>query len=74
MKRNTKDKTTAEQQFHKLDTIYFEIWSHAPSASGSYGRSAGWQAIRQSDKMLLDLNSLYVHKVLLGFSWSLMKV
>ena len=59
------------EQFRKSDMISFvvcEIWSHTPSASGSYGR--------QSDEILVDFEifkSLY-WIVLLGFSWSLTKV
>ena len=43
----TVDESSAEQQFCKLDTITFVLWSHAPSASGSYSR--------QSDKILVEL-------------------
>jgi len=46
----------------KLDAITFlwwKIWSHSTSATGSYGRLAGWQAgrqaLRQSDEIVLDL-------------------
>ena len=58
------DKSSSEQHFCKSDTITFvvrKIWSHAPSASGSYGR--------QSDEILNFLNSLQITSV--GFSWRL---
>ena len=41
------DESSAEQQFRKSDMITFVLWSHAPSASGSYSR--------QSDEILVDL-------------------
>ena len=40
------DKPSSEQQFRKSDVITFvvwKIWSHTPSATGSYGRQAGRQ-------------------------------
>ena len=40
----TVDKSSSEQHFYKSDTITFvvqKIWSHTPSASGSYDRQAG---------------------------------
>ena len=42
-----KDKRSTVQQVRVLDVNgrYFENnWTHTPSASGSYGRLAGWQA------------------------------
>ena len=45
-KRNrhgTVGKLSSEQQFHKSDAITFAVlnfWSHAPSATRSYGRLA----------------------------------
>ena len=47
----TVDKSSSEQHFHKSDTITFvlsKIWSHTPSASGSYGSLAGRQAVRRN--------------------------
>ena len=41
------DESSSEQQSRKSDAIIFavlKIWSHTPSASGSYGR----QAVRQN--------------------------
>ena len=40
----TVDESLSEQQFHKSDAITFvvwKIWSHTPTASGSYGRQSG---------------------------------
>ena len=45
------DKSSSEQHFRRLDTITFvvrKIWSHTPSASGSYGSLAGRQAVRRN--------------------------
>ena len=58
-----------KQQFLKSDTITFavqKIWSHTPSASGSYGRSAG----QESDEILVDLEILKITLLItsLGFS------
>ena len=47
--RGAVDKSSSEQHFRKLDTIIFvvgKIWSHTPSASGSYGSLAVQQAGR----------------------------
>ena len=41
----TADKRSSEQQFSKsrCDYLYcVKLWSHTPSAAGSYGRLAGW--------------------------------
>ena len=41
------DKPSSEQQFRKSAAIGFVVWnfwSCTPSASGSYGRLAGWLA------------------------------
>ena len=49
------DKSSSEQQFHKSDVITFvvwKIWSHTPSATGSYGRPAG----RQADEIQANFN------------------
>ena len=63
-----------KQQYLKSDTITFavrKIWSHTPSASGSYGRSAG----QESDEILVDLEILKITILItsLGFSWRLTK-
>ena len=44
------EQSSLEQQFHKLDTITFvvlKMWSHTPSASGSYGRQPSSPASSQ---------------------------
>ena len=49
--RGAVDKSSSEQHFRRLDTITFvvrKIWSHTPSASGSYGSLAGRQAVRRN--------------------------
>ena len=61
--RKRKDKSSAEQQFHKSDVISFVVLSHTSSASGSYGRQAGVTRNTGRFKKFLSL----------GFSQSLTK-
>ena len=56
------DESSSKQQFRTLDTITFvvrKIWSHTPSASGSYGRQAG----RQSDEIVIDFEIIAIYSV-----------
>ena len=44
-------KSSSEQHFRKsaaITIIVWDFWSPSPSATGSYGRQAGWQAGRQA--------------------------
>ena len=50
----TVDKSSSEQQFHKPDILRHDylccvkIWSHTPSASGSYSRQSSRHPVRQN--------------------------
>ena len=52
----------SEQWFRKSPLLCKKIWSHTPSASGSYSRESG----RHSDAILLDLK---IFKILYGSHW-----
>ena len=62
MKANTSsydavDKCSPKQQICDNASIFFMVrknWAYTPTASGSYGRLAGWQAGRLSDEIRVD--------------------
>ena len=79
--RGAVDKSSSEQHFRRLDTITFVVWSHTPSASGSYGSLAGRQLSRLADRQAVRRNKARFEKfwnplliALLGILRRFMKV
>ena len=61
------DESSSEQQFRSIRHDYLcELWSHTPSANGSY---SGTDEILVASYILKSLQI-----VSLGFSWSLIKI
>ena len=52
---------------HRYSTLWEKKWARAPTASGSYGRLAGWLAGWQADEMLVDFK---IFKILYKLNYS----
>ena len=69
-------KSSSEQHFHKSNTITFimgNFWSPTPSATGAYGRLAGWLAGWQADEIQVNFE-IFKKAEILKFSLRLTKI